>query len=119
MRIYISGPMTGHEDLNRPFFRDAQFNLEDMGHEVYNPGEHTHATRRLCMEADLGWICRNAEGMVMLWDWGWSSGAGAELATARALALPIWYQEALHSEQFMSYDQRSPKGEALYLGRAA
>ena len=119
MRIYISGPMTGYEDLNRPAFLKVQDTLEDMGHEVFNPINHSQEVRHLALAVDLDWICMKAEGMVMLFNWVRSSGAGAELATAKALDLPVWYQEALHPDQFMSYVQRSPKGGALYLGCAA
>ena len=62
MKIYIAGPMTGYKDLNRPAFREVQETLEAMGHEVFNPTNTYQGTRRLSMEADLGWICRKAEG---------------------------------------------------------
>ena len=105
--------------FNRPAFRDAQETLEAMGHEVFNPTNTYQGTRRLSMEADLGWICRKAEGIVMLFDWGRSSGAAAELATAKALELPVWYQVATERHKFMSYDRFSETGRALYLGKAA
>ena len=36
MKVYISGPITGHEDyiLN---FRDAEMHLTEQGHIVFNP----------------------------------------------------------------------------------
>lgn len=37
MRIYISGPMTGHSDLNRPAFDAAEKRLTAQGHFVINP----------------------------------------------------------------------------------
>lgn len=37
MRIYISGPMTGHPDLNRPAFDAAEKRLTAQGHFVINP----------------------------------------------------------------------------------
>ena len=120
MRIYISGPMTGYEDLNWLAFKDAQITLENMGHEVFNPGNHRQGTtRRQALETDLAWICRKAGGMVMLWDWGQSRGAVAEYATANALEIPVWYQVALGSKKFICYDRFNAKGEALCLGRAA
>ena len=72
-----------------------------MGHEVFNPGDHPLGTRRQCMEADIAWICRKAEGMVMLFNWVRSSGASAELATAKALGIPVWYQEAMNPQRFI------------------
>ena len=37
MRIYISGPMTGKPDLNRPAFDAAEKRLTAQGHFVINP----------------------------------------------------------------------------------
>ena len=119
MKIYISGPMTGIEDLNRAAFKKTQDILEAMGHEAFNPGDHSLETRRLCLETDLVWICRKAEGIVMLWDWPKSSGANAELATALAIGIPVWYQVATERGKFMSYDRTTRKNGAMYLGAAA
>ena len=120
MRIYISGPMTGIPNFNRAAFKDAQITLEAMGHEVFNPGHNPKfRTRRQYLEAELGWICRKAEGMVLLFGWVRSSGAFAELATAKAIGIPVWYEYATESGKFVGYVQRSPKGETLFLEPAA
>lgn len=37
MRVYISGPMTGKPDLNRPAFDAAERRLTEQGHFVINP----------------------------------------------------------------------------------
>ena len=37
MRIYVSGPMTGHPALNRPAFDAAEKRLTVQGHFVINP----------------------------------------------------------------------------------
>lgn len=37
MRVYCSGPMTGHPDLNRPAFDAAERRLSEQGHFVINP----------------------------------------------------------------------------------
>ena len=37
MRIYLSGPMTGLPDLNRPAFEAAEKRLMTQGHFVINP----------------------------------------------------------------------------------
>ena len=39
MRVYISGPMTGVPDLNRPAFDAAEKRLTAQGHFVINPAE--------------------------------------------------------------------------------
>lgn len=41
MRIYISGRMTGHPDLNRPAFDAAEKRLREQGHFVINPHDLT------------------------------------------------------------------------------
>lgn len=41
MRIYVSGPMTGHPDLNRPAFDAAAKRLREEGHFVINPHDFT------------------------------------------------------------------------------
>jgi hypothetical protein len=40
MRTYISGPMTGIADFNRPAFAAEAAKLRAMGVEVINPAEH-------------------------------------------------------------------------------
>ena len=37
MRVYCSGPMTGHPDLNRPAFDAAEKRLTAQGYYVINP----------------------------------------------------------------------------------
>ena len=37
MRIFVSGPMTGYPDLNRPAFDAAEKRLTAQGHFVINP----------------------------------------------------------------------------------
>ena len=39
MRVYISGPMTGHPDHNIPAFDAAAKRLREEGHFVINPAE--------------------------------------------------------------------------------
>ena len=40
-RVYISGPITGIPDYNRPAFAAAARALENMGHEPVNPHDVT------------------------------------------------------------------------------
>lgn len=37
MRIYISGPMSGHDDLNEAAFRQAEQRLRDAGYDTVVP----------------------------------------------------------------------------------
>jgi len=37
MKVFISGPMTGIDDYNRPLFNEAEKKLREMGYDVFNP----------------------------------------------------------------------------------
>jgi hypothetical protein len=45
---------------------------------------------RRALALDLGWICAEAEAVVVLPGWRRSRGARAEVATALALDIPVW-----------------------------
>lgn len=96
MRIYISGPITGHEDYLAEFdvARRAVEALFDYRVEVINPA-------RICAELpeDTEWeeymnICFKlldmADGIYMMQGWKESTGAGAEYGYARALNKKIY-----------------------------
>ena len=91
MRIYLSGPMSGIEDNNRPAFRAAAVELRGMGHEVYNPADHgLTLSYREYLTMDMVWIGRKAEAIAMLPGWLSSPGAQAEYAFAVALNLGLY-----------------------------
>jgi len=37
MKVFISGPMSGIEDFNRPAFYEAERKLKEAGYSVFNP----------------------------------------------------------------------------------
>lgn len=37
MKVFISGPMTGMDDYNRPMFNEAEKKLRELGYDVFNP----------------------------------------------------------------------------------
>ncbi|GMA57230.1 uncharacterized protein DUF4406 [Alicyclobacillus sacchari] len=90
-RVYLSGPMTGLPDLNRPAFFEAATKLRKYGHEVMNPAElcgvdeaWTSAMRkdiRLLMDADC---------VVTLPGWEHSRGARLEVYVASQLEMPVY-----------------------------
>ena len=111
MKIYISGPMTGHEDLNRPAFREVL-------KTPWKPWATRSSTRRTTRWERGGCVWKQTlPGFAVECgrdgDAGGigerSSGAAAELATAKALELPVWYQAGTDLEKFMSYDRFSPR----------
>ena len=95
MRLYIAGPMTGHEDYNYEAFNDAEKLLKSVGYEVLNParqgyGKEYHEYLELAI-ADV-FAC---DGIALLPHWEHSPGAKAEVALADALKkdaseLGIW-----------------------------
>ena len=91
MNIYLSGPMAGLKDNNRPAFDAAATKLLAMGHKAYNPtANHLKLTYREHMEYDLAWICKRAQAIVMLPGWRSSPGAKVEHALAVALLIDIY-----------------------------
>jgi Domain of unknown function (DUF4406) len=111
MKLYLAGPMQGIPHFNFPLFNDMAKRLRAAGHEVFNPAErdierhggvdiskgnltgslqqsqseHKFSLRDALAD-DLTFICKEAEGIVLLPGWEHSNGAFAEWATARALS---------------------------------
>lgn len=111
MKLYLAGPMRGHEDFNRPAFDFAAYWLRYVGHEVHSPSEESvklfGAAVRKNANGDEGalggdpmtisrvvfalgsnWICLESDGVALLDGWEKSRGATAENAIANALPLP-------------------------------
>jgi len=88
--IWISGPDTGHADLNRPAFEDASDKLINLGkvtipHDIV-PGDTDHD---LAMEICLKHILDNSEYVVMLPGWRDSEGATLEKQVAVGCGIPV------------------------------
>ena len=87
MRVYISGPITGHANQNRPAFTVARRELQARGFDVVDPhdlhvvGEHDHAT---FMRVDLDALDA-CEAIYVLPGWETSAGCLAELHHSRAV----------------------------------
>lgn len=116
MKLYLAGPMQNIPEFNFPLFNATAKALRAKGHEVFNPaekdserhggvnigaGNHTGDIKqavaqhgfslRQALEEDCVYICRHAEGIVMLPGWQRSYGACAEHALATALRLDFFY----------------------------
>ena len=82
MKVYISGPMTGYPDFNRPAFNDCARRLEANGHTVVNPATFpVMKTPKLQMAYDLP-LLLECNTIVALPGWNRSRGALAEMAVA-------------------------------------
>ena len=90
MKLYLSGPMSGLPDYNRPEFNRVATLLRLMDHEVFNPADLKTTSYRLCLAQGLEWICKEAEGMVSLAGSLDSVGAKVEIKVAQACGLTRW-----------------------------
>jgi hypothetical protein len=106
VRLYISGPITGLPDLNKPLFVAASAALRSIGHQVLNPHDvctilDKHQCQRPChpseellpwaeyLRADLIAMLQLADGLAMLPDWESSRGACLERHVAEALGMEV------------------------------
>ena len=87
--VYISGPMTGIEDFNRPAFNALAAELRAAGHVVLNPADLPDGLSYAAyMDIDMAMV-RAADVLVMLDGWEKSKGAAAEANYAYALGKRI------------------------------
>lgn len=82
-RIYLSGPMTGLPDENRPAFNAEAARLRALGYQVENPAELNEPTdtRAVCMRRDIQALM-TCDAVAMLPGWTNSQGAMLEHACA-------------------------------------
>ncbi|SIR65551.1 protein of unknown function [Aeromonas sp. RU39B] len=88
-KVYISGPMSGLPDYNRPAFNEEAQRLQAIGHVPLNPailpdGLTQTEYMQLCMP-----MLMMAEHVIMLPGWERSAGAFAEHALAIKLGKPV------------------------------
>ena len=90
--IYLSGPMTGLPDFNRPAFDKAAKNLRDKGYEVWSPAEAFDRSvvmpRSHYMREDIKALLE-CDTVMMLPNWEQSRGARLEFEIAKELELPV------------------------------
>jgi hypothetical protein len=90
--VYLSGPMTGLPDFNRPAFHAAAAALRAQGYVVINPAEvdlGPAATWVDYMRIHLAEIARRVTQVFVLPGWEGSRGAQLEVHVARSLGLPV------------------------------
>lgn len=101
MIYYLSGPMTGLPDYNRPAFNEAANQLRAHGFVVWNPAEEFDATtiypRKVYLRKDIEALLK-CDAIVMLDGWENSAGAKLELDIARELELPVFFMRSSESE---------------------
>ncbi len=87
--LYISGPMAGLPDHNRPAFFEAEKELQAAGYVVLNPAKNPDGlTRAQYLDIDLAMV-RASDGVAVLSGFKNSLGARAEIALAISNGLPV------------------------------
>jgi hypothetical protein len=103
MTVYLSGPMRGIEDFNRPAFAAAAARLRESGYIVIVPGENeeydefelaSRTTARqkteFYLSRDIDWIQEAADVVVVLPGWENSEGSKLEVLVAQSIGVPVW-----------------------------
>lgn len=113
--VYISGPMRGYPDFNRPAFLAAEEKALPLGWQVLNPArmdendpdmsdwsdeERTRHYVERDLKALIGMRAELGDAIAMLPGWQNSKGAMAEYMTARWLGLRV-----LSAETFLDLEQ--------------
>lgn len=85
-RVFISGPMTGYEDFNRPAFMEAEEKLKKAGFSVFNPAWmnfDSGFSNDAILSIDLVALS-HCNYIYQLPGWKYSKGASAEYTFALA-----------------------------------
>ena len=99
-RIYISGPISGHnKDERKATFKQVQRSLEAEQWEVFNPTENglpDEATTRQHMHRDLAELTNEEhpfDAIYMMKGWTHSKGCKVEFDVATAIGLDVYFEE--------------------------
>ena len=88
--IYISGPMSGIENLNRSAFERAEKKIQEMGHIALNPHRFPELeSYEDYLLLDMEMIAMAADAIALLPGWENSPGAKKELKAALDLNLKV------------------------------
>lgn len=98
MKVYISGPMTGHRD-SRERFGGISYLLKKEGHGAVNPVQimepvHGVLDDNTILNADLE-LLEGCDAIIMLPGWEDSKGARKEYDKANRLGLKTFYTESI------------------------
>ncbi len=109
--LYVSGPMTGYDEFNRPAFNKAREHLQEMGFSVIVPGDDEEYTirerlawkvedtsRRAYMFRDFLHIL-TANAVAVLDGWTHSKGSRAEVMVAQEIGIPVvWWHSLRYTD---------------------
>ena len=101
-KVFISGPMTGIEDWNRPAFMEAEYLLRMEGHIVMNPAVLPLGfTWKDYMEISLQMLSA-CDAVYMLEGWEDSAGARLERRYAIKRGMKVWENEGMLRPDYMT-----------------
>jgi Domain of unknown function (DUF4406) len=92
MKLYLSGPMTGIKNQNRPRFNKYAKALRRKGHKVVNPPELDRVspqhTWEGCLRRDIVKLM-DCDKIAVMPGWKQSRGANLEVHIGKALKFPV------------------------------
>lgn len=91
--VYISGPMSAFEDLNKDAFNTAERLLTDSGYDVWNPQSIVglYESREAYLRHDLRMLL-DCDAIYMLCGWEASKGAQLEHRVAVECGIEVLYE---------------------------
>ena len=91
MRLYVIGPVSGHENENKELFEAARRRLEKHGHTVYIPHDFIKpgTSWEVAMRISLSNMLMRAQGVAKLEGDYVSRGTSIEMATAFDCGMPV------------------------------
>ena len=96
-RIYISGPISGHDiEERRQAFKEKEWMLEAQGYEAINPMENglpAEASTHKHMKRDIG-LLMTCDMIYMMRRWTHSKGCKVEFDVATSIGLPVLFEES-------------------------
>jgi len=95
MKVYISGPMTGYPDYNRPAFHERAEKIRALGHIPLNPASldlGPGATWKQYMREDIKMLM-GADAIDRLGGWNVSPGATFENMVAETVGIPVFVED--------------------------
>lgn len=104
MKVYISGPITGHEDTADERFEAGEAVVREMGHEPLNPMKLDFPSVNGApewkdyMKRDLAELM-DCDGIYMLKRWRESKGARVEFAVAAQMNLKIMFEDVVEAKR--------------------
>jgi hypothetical protein len=96
MKVYISGPISGHDyEERKKEFKRVQEMLEANGFETFNPMENglpKDATTQQHMKADLKALL-DCDAIYMMRKWNHTAGCWTEFSNATAIGLEFMFEK--------------------------